>query len=146
VGSLAVTYATLLARLRFVRVQAASNDNTFSAIDSPQGIDGIEIAVFEGEVVLFDEEASMVHHLAAVAGAVWVCCDGDTTVEEITAELSEIFGSPVTDIEPAVMDALQQFAAEGLLVGHQGPTRFPLTPDPTFADDGTEVLVAPPDP
>lgn len=129
-----------------MHVQAASSDNTFAATDSPQIVDGIEIAVFEGEAVLFDERASMVHHLGAVAGAVWMCCDGDTTVEAITTELAEIFDTSETEIEAAVVDSLEHFVAEGLLVGYQGPTRFPLTPDPTLADDGTEVLVAPPDP
>ncbi len=60
----------------------------FSATDTPAAIDGVEIAVFDGEAVLFDANSSMVHRLGAIAGAVWLCCDGATDVATMIEELT----------------------------------------------------------
>ena len=123
---------------------------TFADDDRPRGIDDVELAVFEGEAVLFDVQASMVHLFNAVAGATWLCCDGDTTVAEMIDELADTFS--VTDpadrnaLETAVHDSLARFAEEGLLADRPRPNRLTLTPDPVLADDGTEIVVAPPDP
>jgi hypothetical protein len=116
----------------------------------PSGITDVELAVFEGEAVLFDVQASMVHHLNAVAGATWLCCDGETSVAEMIDELAEIFSiTGQVDVEAladAVRDSLEQFAAQGLLVDRPVPARFTTTLDPVLAADGTEILPAPPNP
>ncbi len=123
---------------------------TFAADDRPTGITDVELAVFEGEAVLFDVEASMVHLFNAVAGATWLCCDGDTTVAAMIEELVDTFS--VTEpadraaLESGVHDSLVRFAEEGLLADHPRPSRLTLTPDPVLADDGTEIVAAPPDP
>ena len=126
----------------------AATPRRFADDDTPTAVDDseVEVAVFEGEAVIFHEPASMVHHLGAVAGAVWFCSDGSTTVAAMVAELAELFSTPPEDVEPMIHEALERFAAEGLLVGYESPHRIALTPDPVVADDGTEVLAAPPDP
>lgn len=136
----------LLGHVSYARVQASSLDNMLSPDATPRSIDGIEIAVFEGEAVLFDEEASMVHRLGAVAGAVWMCCDGETAIGAIVRELADVFDMPAVELEASVSEVLEQFEAEGLLVGSSKPMRSALIPDPVLAEDGTEILVAPPDP
>ena len=65
---------------------------TFAPDDRPEAIADVEVAVFEGEAVLFDVNASMVHHLNAVPAATWLCCDGETTVADMLDELIETFG------------------------------------------------------
>ena len=70
----------------------------FAPSDTPLGVDGVETAVFDGEAVLFHEGASMVHRLNAVAGAVWLLCDGETTVASMPDELAEVFGVPAADL------------------------------------------------
>ena len=123
---------------------------SFAPDDRPIGIADVELALFDGEAVLFDVQASMVHLLDAVAGGTWLCCDGETSVEAMVGELADSFG--VTEaadreaLDAAVHDSLQRFAQEGLLVGGPRPTRFTPAPEPVLADDGTEVVVAPPDP
>jgi len=116
----------------------------FADDDTPTAVD-VEVAVFEGEAVIFDEPASMVHHLGAVAGAVWFCSDGSTTVAAMVAELADLFSTTPAEIEPGIHEALGRFADEGLLVGYEAPQRIALTPEPVVAEDGTEVLAAPPD-
>lgn len=123
---------------------------TFSPDDRPLAIDDVELAVFDGEAVLFDVQASMVHLFNAVAGATWLCCDGATTVAAMTDELADTFAvtDPV-DLESlarAVHDSLTRFAAEGLLADHATPRRSTTALAPELADDGTEIVIAPPDP
>ena len=118
----------------------------FSATDTPAAIDGVEIAVFDGEAVLFDANSSMVHRLGAIAGAVWLCCDGATDVATMIEELTGVFRLPGSEVAGAVHETLERFAGEGLLAGYDSPTRVGLTPDTTVADDGTEILTGPPDP
>jgi len=118
----------------------------FSAGDTPTAVDGVEIAVFEGEAVLFDEASAMLHRLGAIAGAVWLCCDGATDVATMIDELTETFDLDAAELTAAVHETLERFADEGLLVGHQAPARTALTSEPTVADDGTEILTGPPDP
>ena len=102
--------------------------------------------MFDGEAVLFDEGASMVHRLNAVAGAVWLLCDGETTVASMPDELAEVFGVPAADLAGPIGEALDGLAAAGLLVGQDAPIHLPLVPEPHRAADGTPILVAPPDP
>ena len=118
----------------------------FAPSDTPLGVDGVETAVFDGEAVLFDEGASMVHRLNAVAGAVWLLCDGETTVTSMPAELAEVFGVPAADLVGPIGEALDGLAAAGLLVGEDAPIHLPLVPEPHRAADGTPILAAPPDP
>jgi hypothetical protein len=118
----------------------------FSDTDTPTAIDGVEIAVFEGEAVLFDEASSMLHHLGAIAGAVWLCCDGSTDVAAMTAELAAVFHAEPSEIAVVVHETLHRFAAEGLLVGDDTPPPVTLTSERSVADDGTEILTGPPDP
>lgn len=118
----------------------------FSATDTPAAIDGVEIAVFEGEAVLFDEASSMLHRLGAIAGAVWLCCDGSTDVATMIEELANTFALSTEEVAPVVYETLERFADEGLLAGHVAPREVAATTEPTLASDGTEILTGPPDP
>ncbi len=124
----------------------AVTDPRFAPSDTPLGVDGVETAVFDGEAVLFHESASMVHRLNAVAGAVWLLCDGETTVAAMADELAGVFSVAPTDLADPIGEALDNLAAAGLLVGRDGPVHLPLVPEPSRAADGTPILVAPPDP
>jgi hypothetical protein len=119
---------------------------TFASYDRPEAVADVEVAVFEGEAVLFDVHASMVHHLNAVPAATWLCCDGKTTVAELIDELVDTFSvSAPGDIDmltTAVHESLARFASEGLLVGRPQATRVTMEPVPQRAGDGTEIFVA----
>ena len=93
-----------------------SGARRFADDDTPTAVD-VEVAVFEGEAVIFHESASMVHHLGAVAGAVWFCSDGSTTVAEMVAELADLFSTPPADIEPGIHEALGRLSAQVFVDG-----------------------------
>jgi hypothetical protein len=123
-------------------VQAAR----FSPADTPAAVDGVEIAIFDGEAVLFHEATSMLHRLGAIAGGVWLYCDGETTVTSMINELASTFALDHDEVAAAVHETLERFADEGLLVGHDAPVRLAPTEEATRADDGTVILARPEDP
>lgn len=112
----------------------------------PLGVDDIEMAVFDGEVVLFRESTRMVHRLNSVAGSVWLLCDGETQVGSMASELGELFGVDSSDLTAGVQQAIGQLADEGLLVGTQQPPLLHLEPIDELAPDGSRILRRPPDP
>jgi hypothetical protein len=118
----------------------------FGDTDRPTAIGDVEIAVFDGEVVLFDEAASMLHRLGAIAGAVWLSCDGSTDVAAIIEELAGMFALQPAEASRIVHETLGRLADEGLLAGHAPVIRNALAAAPTLAADGTEILIAPADP
>ncbi len=118
----------------------------FSATDTPTAIEGVEIAVFDGEAVLFDPATSMLHRLGAIAGGVWLCCDGDTDIATMIDELAETFHLDAAEVEQVVYTSLGRFADEGLLSGYDAPLRTTLASDAAVAADGTEILTRPADP
>jgi hypothetical protein len=118
----------------------------FPDSDTPAAVQGVEVAVFDGEVVLFDEAAAMLHRLGAIAGAVWLSCDGSTSVATLVDELAEMFALDPAEASRIVHATLETLADEGLLAGHDPVGRIALASAPMLAADGTEILIAPADP
>ena len=118
----------------------------FALDDRPQAIANVEVAVFDGEAVLFDEAAQMVHRLNAVAAATWISCDGETTIAEMITELAEVFDASATVVSEQIQQALHLFVGEGLLLGHIPPMRMHLRESNDIASDGSEIITAPGDP
>ena len=110
---------------------------------TPLAVPDTETALFDGEAVVFHAPTRTVHRLGSVAGAVWLLCDGDTSVHQIAAELAEVFGTDLDVIEPNVHEALEHLAAEGLLVGSEAPQRIALARHHARAADGTPILTPP---
>lgn len=113
----------------------------FEPADRPRARSDVEAAVFDGEAVLFDESAAMVHQLGAIAGAVWTCCDGTSTVDDVVGELSALFATDRTELTPIVHEILHRLDDEGLL--ERTPT---TTESDAAATDSPTVVTAPPDP
>lgn len=107
----------------------------------PQQIDDTETVVLEGEAVVFHPLSHTVHRLAATSAAVWLWCDGASTVEELAAELTLAFGGDATTAKAAVTDALHQLMAHGLLIGSEPPALLHMVaePQPSTSDGSTVV-------
>jgi hypothetical protein len=121
-------------------------DARFADTELPVGVDDVEMAVFDGEMVLFRESTRMVHRLNSVAGAVWLLCDGETAVGSMAAQLGEVFGAEPASLVDVIHQALGQLADEGLLAGGEAPQRLRLEPVEEHAPDGSRLLGVPPDP
>lgn len=117
----------------------------FPGTARPVALDQVETAIFDGEAVLFRQSTGTIHQLGAVAGAVWVSCDGDTTVAAMLDELGEVFGLAPAELTAQVDEALSQLADEGLLGGFDAPPRVHLESLAEPASDGSRVITCPPD-
>ena len=81
----------------------------------PEAVDGVDTAIFDGEAVLFRESTCTIHHLGAIAGAVWMSCDGATSVESMVAQLGDLFGTGAAQLAAVVDEALIELANQSLL-------------------------------
>lgn len=67
--------------------------------------------------VIYDPRTMDLHVLNATAAAVWSCCDGSLSVDEIANELAtHLEGSPeIETVRVDVRGAVDKFAEDGLL-------------------------------
>jgi hypothetical protein len=118
---------------------------SFAADTRPLAVDDTETALFEGEAVVFREATKSIHRLNASAAAVWVCCDGETTVADMVAELADVFATGTDETGQVVLEALGQLAVLGLLAGTDAPPSISITGIEEQLEDGTRIISCPPD-
>ena len=83
--------------------------------DRPKRRSDVGARVVDGETVVLDRDAALVHQLNVTASFVWDRCDGRCTVSEIAEQLADAFGTTPDASKEAVTAALRRFAALGLL-------------------------------
>ena len=71
----------------------------------------------DGEVVIYDEANGSMHLLNDTAAAVWLCCDGVVSVDQIIAELAESYKADEAQIAKDVDELVGQLRFKGLLEG-----------------------------
>ena len=88
-----------------------------SQVDSPRTRADIVFRSLSREWVLYDPRTRLLHVLNAAAAAVWSCCDGSRTVEDIATELRETLKDAPDgeQVSEDVRETLARFAEEGLL-------------------------------
>ena len=72
--------------------------------------------VVEDEVIILDRAEGQVHHLNLSASRIWAACDGDRTLEQITALVADEFERPLGSIRDDVASTLDTLQRLGLLV------------------------------
>ena len=77
--------------------------------------EGLLVRELPEELVVYDLERDKAHCLNATSAAVWRCCDGTTTLDEIRVRLGREFGTDVN--EHVVQLALAQLGERRLLDG-----------------------------
>jgi hypothetical protein len=118
---------------------------SFAADARPLAVGDTETALFEGEAVVFREATKSIHRLNASAAAVWVCCDGETTVADMVDELADVFAISAHETERTVLEALGQLAEVGLLADTDAPPSITITGIEEQLDDDTRIISCPPD-
>ena len=83
--------------------------------DIPRRRSDLRARVVDGEIVVLDRKADLLHQLNATAGFIWQHCDGRATRHEIAALLVEAFEVDVDTAAASVASALEQLARLGLL-------------------------------
>lgn len=79
---------------------------------APRRVD-VEWIALDGEVVALDPARGRVHHLNASCAAVWLACDGRTSVAEIAARIGRSYG--IVDAYADVTAAVRSMLDAGLL-------------------------------
>ena len=74
-------------------------------------------------VILYDHDASLVHHLNPSASIVWHLCDGDADGAELAAEISEEYGLDHEVVAGQVEDCIRELDALGLIHDAGGAER-----------------------
>jgi hypothetical protein len=104
----------------------------------------VETAFLSPEAVLFDDRHGEIHHLNPAASAVWLMLDGELSIADVAAELSDIFNVPESVMLPDVETIVSDFRRRGLLDGGD------RLDSEAHVDDEvphrTETLARPPDP
>ncbi len=79
----------------------------------------------DGEMVVFDAPSDTVLKMNPSATTIWSCCDGTATVDEIAADIAEVYGVDEEVVRAQIADLLAQWSAKGLLanaIGNQPST------------------------
>jgi PqqD family protein of HPr-rel-A system len=74
----------------------------------------LELDMSDG-VILYDDTASLVHHLNPSAAVIWQICDGSGTVGELARDLAEEYGLDIDLIREQVAQVVAEFDALGLV-------------------------------
>lgn len=86
------------------------------ALARPQVRPDLTIVELDGEAVVYDEETTDLHHLNPTATVVLGLCDGESTLKEISTDISVAFGAPIEEVEPQVRTLIRRFRKVKLLV------------------------------
>jgi Coenzyme PQQ synthesis protein D (PqqD) len=98
---------------------------------------GTEIHTVEidGEAVLLNE--GRLHLLNATGALVWACFDGEATIAEIAADISEGLGVPYKTVLDDTLAVARELGAEGLLAS-VAPSTTDAIPDTTPENGATD--------
>jgi hypothetical protein len=75
----------------------------------------VEWTELDGETVLYDPKANMMHSLNASAAVVWAACDGTVAAHEIVRAIETDYSGDRNEIERDVLAIIEQFRRQGLL-------------------------------
>jgi Coenzyme PQQ synthesis protein D (PqqD) len=96
---------------------------------------GVHTVEVDGEAVLLNE--GRLHLLNATGALVWACFDGDGTIAEIAADISEGLGIPYQTVLEDTLAVARQLGGEGLLAS-VSPTTAEDVPDAARGDGATD--------
>lgn len=76
--------------------------------------DVLELDMEDG-VILYDSDASLVHHLNPSASVVWHLSEGDATVQQLATEITDEYRLDMGEVEVHVTSVVSELAALGLI-------------------------------
>ena len=89
----------------------------------PRVREDLTVVELDGEAVIYDEDTAELHRLNPTATVVLALCDGTSTMREMSADISEVFGAPVDQVEHQVRAIVRDFQKAQLLVPAGSPVR-----------------------
>ena len=85
--------------------------------ERPRGRDDVVFRSVSDDWVIYDPKTMDLHVLNATAAAVWSCCDGSLTIDDIAGEVSRYLeGAPeIGAVRADVQRAIDRLMEDGLL-------------------------------
>ena len=71
----------------------------------------------EGEAVILNGEAGVLHRLNPTASFIWECCDGTSSVDDIVARLAKAYDVDLTTCQNDVSEIVLKLESLNLLTG-----------------------------
>lgn len=81
-----------------------------------------ELEVGDG-LILYVEDADLIHRLNASAELVWRLCDGEATVGQLSSEIADEYGLDLKEVRVQIASLVGELDALGLVSGQ------PIDPD-----------------
>jgi hypothetical protein len=94
--------------------------SSLTGIDRPRPRDSVATEILDGEAVLHREGTRALHVLNRTATVIWQNLDGEITLDELSALLSEAANEPLDMVQRDVLRTVQSFGASGLLHAVEG--------------------------
>ena len=76
----------------------------------------VVVREIEGETLVLDGLSGKVHQLNPTAGFIWACCDGKSSVIDITSRLAAEYNVLAASVAPDVAKTIGDFQELGLLI------------------------------
>jgi hypothetical protein len=83
--------------------------------DHPKRRNDVNVRVVDGEVVILDRQADLIHQLNHTASYIWDRCDGRSTAAEIARQLAAVFNVDASTAIHDVATTVTQLYRLGLL-------------------------------
>lgn len=82
----------------------------------PQHRSDLLCRIIEGEAVILNREAGVLHRLNPTASFIWDCCDGNLRVDDIVARLASAYDVDLMTGQKDVSETLLKFESLSLLM------------------------------
>jgi len=89
---------------------------------NPKARADLAVESLDGESVLYDQASGVVHHLNGTASLVFSMLDGTASVAELAADIADVVGRPLEEIQFQIHQVVEDFRTAGLLEGEILPT------------------------
>jgi hypothetical protein len=73
--------------------------------------------LIDGEALLYDEQADLIHRLNTTGLFIWDLCDGTLGPDDIAERMTAVYDVPLEIARADVRQAIQEMADNGLLDG-----------------------------
>jgi hypothetical protein len=94
-------------------IEAEAIDADFVAV-ARSDVTSVEL---DGELVLYDDAARVMHRLNPTASMLWACLDGSGSLAEIAADVASAYGADVVQVCSDLVAASRHLGRMGLVVG-----------------------------
>jgi Coenzyme PQQ synthesis protein D (PqqD) len=93
--------------------------------DHPKRRTDVNVRMIDGEVVVLDRQAGLIHQLNQTASYIWDRCDGQSTVAELADQLAVAFDVDANTAVHDVATLIVQLHRLGLI---ESPNNMPGSP------------------